>query len=58
MQQWKRWVLWLTPPYGSGIRRKQILDDVHQWQEEERAEAVRLRLPGVAEILSQPRRQS
>jgi hypothetical protein len=52
----ERWAWWLTPPYGAEVRRRQAVAEIHRWQEEERAEALRLRLPGVAEILGQSAR--
>jgi hypothetical protein len=45
---------WLMPPWGPKTRRRQTLALINQWQQEERAAAVRLRLPGVAEILQEP----
>jgi hypothetical protein len=53
MRLWERWAWWLTPPYGAEVRRRQAVAEIHRLQDEERAAAVRMRLPGVAEILGQ-----
>lgn len=49
----RRWLWWLTPPWGAKVRRRQALEVLQRWQEEERA-AARARLMGVAAILDQP----
>lgn len=51
----RRWMWWLTPPWGAKIRRRQALAVLRDWQNEER-EAARARLAGVAEMLDSPPR--
>lgn len=49
----RRWMWWLTPPWGAKIRRQQILAEVHAWQDYERRRAYS-QFPGVARILDEP----
>jgi hypothetical protein len=48
----RRWVWWLMPPWGAKIRRRQALEVLHAWQDEERSMA-RARIVGVAAILAE-----
>jgi hypothetical protein len=44
---------WLTPPWGAERRRRQVLAEVHAWQDYERRRAY-AQFPGVARILDDP----